>query len=164
MSKKKKSYRNLLGRLFFISDYLISSNSKYIFETTEFFFQNIFRVSMSFKQLFFSLFNLRFDFVKLFSTGVILKKHINFFKFFKKSLFNINPLVMVIRYSFVDFFKKLYIIECLNYTKKQFLFLKKFLNSVTIDIKYMLFKKTWEYTTKPVKRIKRRVCKMLQNL
>ncbi len=164
MSKKKKSFRNILCRIFFISDYLISSNSKYIFETTEFFFQNIFRLSLSFKQLFFSLFSLRFDFVKLFSTGVILKKHINFFKFFKKSIFNINPLVMVIRYSFVDFFKKLYIIECLNYTKKQFLFLKKFLNSVSIDIKYMLFKKTWQYTTKPVKRIKRRVCKMLQNL
>ena len=164
MSKKKKNYRNLLSRILLISDYLISSNSKYIIETTEFFFQNIFRLSTSFKQLFFSLFNLSFEFVKLFSTGVILKKHTNFFKFFKKSIFNINPLVMVIRYSFVDFFKRLYILECLNYSKKQFLFLKKFLNSVNITIKYMLFKKTWEYTTKPVKRIKRRVCKMLQNL
>jgi hypothetical protein len=90
----------------------------------------------------FSLLNLSFDFVKIFSTGVILKKHTNFFKFFKKSIFNINPLVMVIRYSFVDFFKNLYIIECLNYSKKQFLFLKKFLNSVNITVKYMLFKKT----------------------
>jgi hypothetical protein len=97
---------------------------------------------MSFKQLFFSLFNLEFNFVKLFSTGVILKKQINFFKFFKKSIFNINPLVMVIRYSFVDFFKKIYIVECLNYTKKQFLFLKKFFNSVEMQLKYMVFKKT----------------------
>ncbi len=164
MSKKKKNYKNILSRIFFITDYLIGYNSKYIVETTEFFFQNIFRLSLSFKQLFFSLFNSSFNFVKLFSTGVILKKHINFFKFFKKSIFNINPLVMVIRYSFVDFFKKLYLIECLNYSKKQFLFLNKFLNSVNITIKYMLFKKTWEYTTKPVKRIKRRVRKMLQNL
>ncbi len=164
MSKKKKNYKNILSRILFITDYLIGYNSKYIIETTEFFFQNIFRVSLSFKQLFFSLFNSGFNFVKLFSTGVILKKHTNFFKFFKKSIFNINPLVMVIRYSFVDFFKKLYLIECQNYSKKQFLFLKKFLNSVDITINYMLFKKTWQYTTKPVKRIKRRVCKMLQNL
>ena len=142
MSKKKKNYKNILSRIFFITDYLIGYNSKYIVETTEFFFQNIFRLSLSFKQLFFSLFNSSFNFVKLFSTGVILKKHINFFKFFKKSIFNINPLVMVIRYSFVDFFKKLYLIECLNYSKKQFLFLNKFLNSVNITIKYMLFKKT----------------------
>ena len=146
------------------ADYLLSKNSKYLYNGSEYFFQNIFRISMSFKQLFFSLFNLDFNFVKLFSTGVILKKQISFFKFFKKSIFNINPLVMVVRYSFVDFFKKLYIVECLNYTKKQFLFLKKFFNSVQMELKYMIFKKTWEYTTKPVKRIKRRVVKMLRNL
>lgn len=71
---------------------------------------------------------------------------------------------MVIRYSFIDFFKKVYLIECLNYTKKQFLFFKKLLNTVQIELKYVIFKKTWEYTTKPVKRIKRRVAKMLRNL
>jgi hypothetical protein len=33
-----------------------------------------------------------------------------------------------------------------------------------MELKYMVFKKTWEYTTKPVKRIKRRVLKMIGNL
>ncbi len=164
MSKKRKTYKIIIKKIFLYSDYLLSKNSKYLYNGSEYFFNNIFRISMSFKQLFFSLFNLEFNFVKLFSTGVILKKQINFFKFFKKSIFNINPLVMVIRYSFVDFFKKIYIVECLNYTKKQFLFLKKFFNSVEMELKYMVFKKTWEYTTKPVKRIKRRVLKMIGNL
>lgn len=154
----------MLSKVIVYVDFLISNNSKYFFNGSEYFFQNIFQISTSFKQLFFSLFNLNFNFVKLFSTGVILKKHINFFKFFKKSIFNINPLVMVIRYSFVDFFKKVYIVECLNYTKKQYIFLKKFLNSVQIELKYMIFKKTWIYTSKPIKRIKRRVVKMLKNM
>jgi hypothetical protein len=44
------------------------------------------------------------------------------------------------------------------------LFLKKFMSSIKTDLKYMIFKKTWKYTTKPVKRIKRRVVKLLKNL
>lgn len=164
MSKKKKFYRILLQKIFINTDYLVASNSKYFLNKSEYFFQNVFRISNSFKQLFFSLFNLDTSYTKLFSAGVILKKQIKFFKFFKKSIYNINPLVMVIRFSFVEFFKKLYAIECLNYSKRQFMFLKKFLLSVETDLRYMIFKKTWEYTTKPVKRIKRRVLKMLKNL
>ena len=164
MSKKKKIYKVVLVKIFQYSNYLISANTKYFFEKAEYFFQNIFRISTSFKQLFFSLLNLATSFTKLFSTGVILKQQIRHFKFFKKSIFNINPLVMTIRFSFVSFFRKLYIIECLNYSKRQFMFFKKLINSLKSEIKYMIFKKTWEYTTKPVKRIKRRVVKLLKNL
>ncbi len=164
MSKKKKTHKLLLQKIFVCVEYFLAKNFKYFENNFEYFFQNIFRISTSFKQLFFSMFNTSCNFVKLFSTGVILKKQVTFFKFFKKSIFNINPLVMVIRYSFIDFFKKVYLIECLNYTKKQFLFFKKLLNTVQIELKYVIFKKTWEYTTKPVKRIKRRVAKMLRNL
>lgn len=71
---------------------------------------------------------------------------------------------MTIRFGFVSFFKKLYMIECLNYSKRQYMFLKKFINSIKTQLKYLVFKKTWEYTTKPVKRIKRRVVKLLKNL
>lgn len=164
MSKKRKFYKIFLQKIFTYADYLISSNSKYFSNKSEYFFQNVFRISTSFKQLFFSLFNLDTSYTKLFSAGVILKKQIKFFKFFKKSIHNINPLVMVVRFSFVEFFKKLYAIECLNYSKRQFIFLKKFMSSVQMELRYMIFKKTWEYTTKPVKRIKRRVLKMLKNL
>jgi hypothetical protein len=108
--------------------------------------------------------NLSTSFFKLFSTGVILRNQVKNFKFFKRSIFCINPLVMSIRFSFVPFFSKLYLIECLNYSKKQFLFLNKFISSIKTELKYMIFKKTWEYTTKPVKRIKRRVTKLLKNL
>lgn len=157
-------YKIVLAKVFTNTDYLISSNSKYIADAKEYFFQNVFRISTSFKQLFFSLFNLPTTFCKLFSTGVILRGQTQNFKFFKRSIFSINPLVMTIRFAFVPFFKKLYLIECLNYTKKQFIFLKKFINSIKTDLKYMMFKKAWEYTTKPVKRIKRRVVKLLRNL
>lgn len=164
MSKKKKLYKLALQKIFYYTDYLIATNSKYFSDKFEYFFQNIFRITTSFKQLFFSLLNLSTDFSKLFSTGVILNSQVKHFKFFKKTIFNINPLVMTIRFSFVSFFKKLYLIECLNYTKKQFLFLKKFINSIKTQLKYMMFKKAWIYTTKPVKRIKRRVVKLLRNL
>lgn len=164
MSKKKKIYKLILRKVFLYSDYLIAANTKYISDKGEFFFQNVFRISTSFKQLFFSLFNLSTSFIKLFTTGVILQTQVKHFKFFKKSIFSINPLVMAIRFSFVPFFKKLYAIECLNYSKRQFLFLKKFVSSIKTELKFMVFKKTWEYTTKPVKRIKRRVVKLLKNL
>ncbi len=164
MSKKKKTQKLLLRQIFRDSDFLIASSSKYMEDGSEYFFQNIFRISTSFKQLFFSLLNSTTDFCKLFSTGVILNNQVRNFKFFKRSIFNINPLVMTIRFAFVPFFKKLYMIECLNYTKKQFLFLKKFINSIKTELKYMVFRKAWEYTTKPVKRIKRRVVKLLKNL
>lgn len=153
-----------MRQLFIYSNYLISTNTKYTAHKLEYFFQNIFRISTSFKQLFFSLLNLSTTFTKLFSTGVILKTQVKHFKFFKKSIFSINPLVMTIRFSFIDFFKKLYIVECLNYSKKQFLFFKKFMGSVKTQLKYMIFKKTWAYTTQPVKRVKRRVVKLLKNL
>lgn len=138
--------------------------TKYLASGREYFLQNIFRISTSYKQLFFSLLNLGTSFVKLFSTGVILRHQVKHFKFFKKSIFSVNPLVMTIRFSFVDFFKKMYCIECLNYSKKQYIFFKKFLNSIKSEIKFIIFKKTWEYTTKPVKRIKRRVRKLLRNM
>lgn len=150
--------------MFIYTDYLVSSNTLYFINKSSYFFQNIFRITTSFKQLFFSLLNLSTSFTKLFSTGVILKHQVKHFKFFKKSIFNINPLVMTIRFGFVSFFKKLYMIECLNYSKRQYMFLKKFINSIKTQLKYLVFKKTWEYTTKPVKRIKRRVVKLLKNL
>lgn len=164
MSKKNKLFKRNLTKVFTNTDYLISSNSMYLVDSSEYFFENVFRISTSFKQLFFTLFNLSTTFCKLFTTGVILRSQVQKFKFFKKSISSINPLVMTVRFAFVAFFKKLYLIECLNYSKKQFLFLKKFMNSIKTDLKYMIFKKTWEFTTKPVKRIKRRVVKLLRNL
>lgn len=164
MSKKKRFQKDELIQVFQVVEYLISNSTKYISRDSEYFFQNIFRVSMSFKQLFFTLTTLSTEFTKLFSTGVILKLQMKFFKFFKKSIHCINPLVMVIRYSFINFFKELYIIECVNYAKKQHLFLKKLLSSLKSQIKFLVFKKAYAYTTKPVKRIKRRVVKLLKNL
>lgn len=153
-----------MGWVLFDTTYLITATTKYLLKSGEYFLQNIFRISTSYRQLFFSLLNLSTSFFKLFTTGVILNQQVKYFKFFKKSATNVNPLVMTIRFSFVDFFKKLYMIECLNYSKRQFMFFKKFMNSIKTELKFVLFKKTWVYTTKPVKRIKRRVTKMLKNL
>ena len=144
--------------------FLIASKSIFIEKNTTFFYQNIFRITTSYKQLFFSLINHSTEFTKLFSTGQTLKKYTKNLKFFKKSVNNINPLVMHLRYSYVDFFKNMYLIECLNYSKKQYMFLKKLLSSLMTKLRFIIFKKTWQYTTKPVKRIKRRVVKLLKNL
>lgn len=164
MSKKKRTYKINLRKAFFSVSYLYSMQSKYYFQKTWHYFKNIFRITMSYKQLFFSLLDTNTSFVKLFSTGVALKKQVKSFKFFKKSIFCINPLVMTIRFSFVDFFGHLHTIECLNYSKKQYLFLKKLLVSLKTNLRFLIFKKTWSYTTQPVKRIKRRVVKLLKNV
>lgn len=164
MSKKKKHYKLQLQKIFLNVNFLYSSYLKYYFQGKFFIFANIFRITMSFKQLFFTLLNLTTSFTKMFSTGFALKKQVKFFKFFKKSQHAINPLVMTIRYSFVKFFSHLHTIECLNYSKKQYIFLKKFISSIKSSLRFLIFKKTWTYTTKPVKRIKRRVVKLLKNV
>lgn len=164
MSKKRKYIKLNLSSILWHSSYLIESTTTYFLEAKQYLLENIFRISTSYRQLFFSLLNLPTTFFKLFSTGVILRNQVKHFKFFKKSIFNINPLVMTIRFSFVAFFRKMYCIECLNYSKRQYMFFKKFLSSIKSEIKFIIFKKTWEYTTKPVKRIKRRVTKLLKNM
>jgi hypothetical protein len=37
-------------------------------------------------------------------------------------------------------------------------------SSIKTELKFIIFKKTWQYTTQPSKRIKRRVLKLLKNL
>ncbi len=164
LSKKKKTIKINLKKAFSGVSYLCSTQSKYYLDKTWHYFKNIFRITMSYKQLFFSLLNVSSSFMRLFSTGVALKKQVKSFKFFKKSIFCINPLVMTIRFSFVEFFSHLHTVECLNYSKKQYLFLKKLLVSLKTKLRFLIFKKTWTYTTKPVKRIKRRVVKLLKNV
>ena len=154
----------MIQKILNYANFLIASNSIFIEKNTAFFYQNIFRITTSYKQLFFSLLNYSTEFTKLFSTGQTLKKYTKNLKFFKKSINNINPLVMHLRFSYVDFFKNMYLIECLNYSKKQYLFLKKLISSLMSKLRFIIFKKTWQYTTKPVKRIKRRVVKLLKNL
>lgn len=111
-------------------------------KNTALFYQNIFRITTSYKQLFFSLLNYSTEFTKLFSTGQTLKRFTRNLKFFKKSINNINPLVMHLRFLYVDFFKNMYLIECLNYSKKQYLFLKKLLSSLNSKLRFLIFKKT----------------------
>ncbi len=164
MSKKKKFYKFKLKAILYNISYLISSNSTFFYKSGIFFYENILRINTSFKQLFFSFLNTPTSFIKLFSTGQILARHTKNFKFFKKSIFNINPLVLTLRFNYVEFFKKMYLIECLNYSKKQYVFLKKLISSVTTTLRFMIFRKTWQYTTQPVKRIKRRVLRLLKNL
>lgn len=164
MSKKKKFYKLRLNYILYNINYLISSNSVFLHKGDFHFYENILRITTSFKQLFFSFLNTSTLFTKLFSTGQILAKQTKHFKFFKKSIFNINPLVLTLRFTYVDFFKKMYLIECLNYSKKQYLFLKKLVSSVSTSLRFLVFKKTWQYTTQPVKRVKRRVLRLLKNL
>ena len=59
---------------------------------------------------------------------------------------------------------KLYLIESRNFTKKHKIFLNKFLTNTFIQTKFILFSKVWVYVTKPVKRIKRRVLRLLKNI
>lgn len=163
MTKKKKFQKKNLKNVLNIVNYFFSirlRSNKY----NNFLFMNVFRISTSFKQLVFSLLNTSLKYTKLLTTGQILQYQTKRFKFFKKSNFNINPLVLTMRFSYMSFFKNLYLIESLNYSKKQYLFFKKFISSVTSKIKFILFKKTWQYTTQPVKRIKRRVRKLLKNI
>lgn len=164
MTKKKRYFKLQLQGIFFDVDFLYSTYLRYERQGMNYIYSNIFRITTSFKQLFFSLLNVTTSYVRLFSTGFALKKQVKLFKFFKKSIMCINPLVMTIRFSFVEFFSRLHTIECLNYSKKQYIFLKKFIKSINSKLRFLIFKKTWSYTTMPVKRIKRRVVKLLKNL
>ena len=163
MLKKKKSFKVKLQYLFSTLQPVLVLGVYFSTLKGWALLKNIFRITTSYKQLFFSLLDTSTKFTKLYSTGQILINQVRKFKFFKKSPFNVNPLVFTLRFSYVHFFRNLYLMESLNYSKKQYQFFKKLINSIQTKLKFILFKKTWEYTTKPVKRIKRRVLRLIKN-
>lgn len=163
MLKKKKTLKLQLQNLFITLQPVLMLSSYFSTLKGWALIKNVFRITTSYKQLFFSLLNISTTFTKLYSTGQILINQVRKFKFFKKSPFNVNPLVFTLRFSYVHFFRNLYLIESLNFSKKQYHFFKKLISSIQTKLRFMLVKKTWEYTTKPVKRIKRRVLRLIKN-
>lgn len=116
------------------------------------------------KQFFFSFSNMKLNPLKTTSTGVILANYIQKFKFFKKSFYNINPLVFRLMAKYSYFFMRIYLLENLNYTKYSFLLLKKLIFNKITNIKFLIFSKTWRYVTNPKKRVKRRVLRIVKKL
>ena len=125
-------------------------------------FSNILALTTPKRQMYFHFFNKQLSFNKIFSVGVFLKKYLKCFKFFKKSINNINPLMLLFKYQYLKELSFLFLLRILNYSKKHQIFLKKFFLAVKTSIKYLIFKKSWNHINRPKKRIKKRVYKLIK--
>lgn len=123
-----------------------------------------FNLTNKIRQFNFSFNNLNLIFFKTISTGVVLREFIKKFKFFKKSMFNLNPLIFRLKLKYTLIFTNIYIWFSLNFSKKHYIFIKKFLEDPIVNVKYFLFTKTWKFSKKPIKRIKRRVLRLIKQL
>lgn len=164
MLKKTKLKKTLLEVLLnFIAVSLLSKLYSYKDKTLLAYKYN-FKLTHKIRQFNFSITNMILSFTKIISTGTLLKDFLQNFKFFKRSISNTNPLIFRLKTKFLKIFNNIYIYESLNFSKKHYLFFKKILEDLSVYIKYFLVSKTWKYSKKPVKRIKRRVLKLVKLL
>lgn len=123
-----------------------------------------FNLTNKLRQFNFSFNNLNLTFFKTLSTGFILKEFVKKFKFFKKSLFNFNPLIFRLKLKFSLILSNIYLWFSLNFSKKHYMFIKKILEDPIITVRYFLCSKTWKFSKKPVKRVKRRVLRLIKQV
>lgn len=125
---------------------------------------NMFNISHKKKQFFFSFFSLSLHAVYTMSVGVILSQYSKKFKFFKKSRHNLNPLIFRLLLKYRFFFSNIYLLENRNYTRKSFLFLSKLYQNKFVFVNYVLYSKSWNFSIKPVKRVKRRTLRLVRGV
>lgn len=164
MSKKNKLYRK---KFFLTCRYplkIICQIYTSILKAGDHVCTNIFGISHKKKQFFFSFFGLSLHAVCTMSVGVILSQYSKKFKFFKKSRYNLNPLIFRLLLKYRSFFSNIHLLESRNYTKKSFLFLLKLYQNKFVFINYVLHSKSWNFSIKPVKRVKRRTLRLVRGI
>ena len=141
MVKKKHISRYLLN---FLLNYVTSCVFSLLFtyrDKTSILDKYFFRLTHRTRQFVFSMNNLILTFIKVLSTGSILYDFLKKFKFFKRSIFNFNPLIFRLKTKYSKVFNNVYICESLNYSKKHYIFLKKLISDPIVIIKYFIVNK-----------------------
>lgn len=142
--------------------YIYTSLSLDYKKSNDFFsFDTILSIFSPKRQMYFNFFNVSLTFNHLFSSGVFLKNNYRCFKFFKKSQISFNPLLLMFKYKYFDDLDFLFCLSIRNFLKKHYIFLKKFFLYIRTEVKYLLLTKSWNFTTKPKKRIKKKTIKQV---
>jgi hypothetical protein len=160
---KKRRNVNLIRALSKVF-YYASMFLEYKIDSIPFLFQKILYIFSPTRQMYFYFHNMDLTFNKLFSTGVFFKKHLKCLKFFKKSINNINPLLLLFKYKFAENLDFLYYLKIKNFFKKHYIFLKKFFLYVRTKVHLLILTKSWNFTTKPKKRIKKKTYKKVAKI
>ncbi len=95
------------------------------------------------------------------STGCLLGVKTRKFKFFKKTQDSNSPAILKLKKILNQTLTNLYILNCYNFSKKHYIWIKKFYYLTVPHIKYIICSKSWNYGTKTKKRIKKRVYKLI---
>lgn len=116
------------------------------------------------KQMYFYFHNRALTFNKIFSVGVFFSQYIKFFKFFKKSLTHLNPLLLLFKYRFLMELENMFIMYIKNFCKKHYIFLKKFFHYIKTKIRFLVLTRSWNYIGRPRKRIKKKTYKLVMGM
>ena len=72
--------------------------------------------------------------------------------------------MLMFKYNYYDDITSLYCLSVRNFLKKHYTFVKKFFLYVRAAVKYILLTKSWNFTTKPKKRVKKKTIKQVAKL
>lgn len=124
-------------------------------------YNNIHILAQPTRQHYFTFANLKTNKLISFSSGVILKKAGYGVKFFKRSYTSAAPIILFFRHYYLFLFKNIYIYIIKNINYRQLTFFKKLFTLISLDIYYLVHRKSYIPRFNPPRRIKRRVLRLI---
>ncbi len=99
-----------------------------------------------------------------YSTGKLLPKSLLKLKYLKRSLKSISLIIQLFKkYKLIEI-TNIYCLFIKNFNKHNYIWLKKYYDLLLPKIKFLIFKKSFAFTPKGTKRIKRTIYKSLLKL
>lgn len=160
LKRRQFNFIRVLAHIYIHASAFLEYNSGGVF----YLFQKMLSIFSPKRQMYFYFHNVDLTFNNLFSTGVFFKKQLRCFKFFKKSITNINPLLLLFKYKFAMSLDFLYYLKVRNFSKKHHTFLRKFFMYIRSQVRFLLLTKSWNFTTKPKKRAKKKTYKQISKI
>ena len=159
--KRKKVRLNLKKILsFYYYTQVFSStgfNNKYILSE----FTNVHTVALPKRQQYFSICNTVNSKLVNFSSCYILKIAGYTVKFFKRSHTSAATIILFFRQFYLNLFKNIFMYLIKNLTYRQICFFKKLSNLISLNIYYLVHKKSYIPRFFPPRRLKRRVLRLI---
>lgn len=115
--------------------------------------RRFFQLSFHKRQQYFTLGMLSKKKIVTLSTGQLIKPWVKGIKYYKKDRKNIGLTVAAIKYRF--YINNIGFLFCKNYNYRHYLWLKKYIKVTNPHFSYILFTKSWPYSPKSRRRIKR---------
>lgn len=115
--------------------------------------RRFFQLSLHKRQQYFSISSLINKKIITLSTGQIIKPWVRVIKYYKKDRQNIGLILAAYKHRFI--INNIGLLFCKNYNYRQYLWLKKYNSIVNPHISYIIFTRSWPYSPKGIRRIKK---------